>query len=432
MIYLYDLLLLLFFIPAVVLLAVRYRKRLASEFLFKAGERFGFWGIEQVHLINGQSGIPKKPLIWIHCASLGEVKAVEPILKKLNNYSLLVTTVTLSGRQYAQAAKLADHVFFVPFDFSFLVKKVFKKVRASALLLVETELWPGLIDGASSCGAEIFLVNARLSAHSYPMYRAARLFWGPVLGRIDYLLARSKEDADRFCGVGFPREKVTITGNIKYDNDTEKRACTREELGFKGTDIIWVCGSTRNGENEILLSVWKELKENFPSLKLVIAPRHLNRAKDIAKILRRTDCRYALRSIGGEKDPDCLVLDTFGELWKYYSICDMAFVGGSLVDMGGQNPIEPAAFSKPVLFGRHMENFISEAGALLKIGGGFESADGRDLADKMKKLLENAEFRAEVGKKAFDAVQAQKGAVSKTVEIINSALINLQKSGGHK
>ncbi len=365
----------------------------------------------------------------MHCASLGEVKAVEPILRKLQNYSILVTTVTLSGRQYALEAKLSDYVFFVPIDFSFLVKNVFKKVRASALLLVETELWPGLIYGANTCGAKIFLVNARLSANSYPMYRTSRLFWKPVLGRIDYLLARSREDANRFSSVGFPKERVTITGNIKYDNDLEKTASTREELGFTSSDIIWVCGSTRYGENKILLNAWKELKTSYPSLKLVIAPRHLNRAKEISKILEKAGCSIAMRSNSVNQAFDCLVLDTFGELWKYYSVCDLAFVGGSLVDKGGQNPIEPAAFSKPVLFGSHMENFISEAAALLGTGGGFEVKDGADLVGKMKYLLENADYRAKAGKKAFDAVQAQKGAVAKTVEIINSALMYRQSSG---
>jgi len=422
MIYLYDLLLLLLFIPAVALIALRYRKRLGAEFLFKAAERFGGWDLPA-----GAGG--GKPLIWIHCASLGEVKAVEPVLRLLRGYTLLITTVTLSGRQYAVESKLSDLVFFVPLDFSFLVRRVLKKTRASALVLVETELWPGLIYEAHRSSAAVFLVNARLSSRSYPRYRLFQMFWKPVLGRIDFLCARSKEDADRFCSVGFPRERVTVTGNIKYDADMAKPTCSREELGFGASDLIWVCGSTRNGENEIIVDAWKELKAAFPALKLVIAPRHLSRAKEIANILSGAGCGFSLRSRTEQAVAGCLIVDTFGELWKYYSVCDVAFVGGSLVDKGGQNPIEPAAFSKPVLFGSHMENFLSEAGALTRTGGGFE-VTGRDgLIEMMKKLLENEGFRSEAGKKAFAAVQAQKGAVARTVEIINSALAGPRPGG---
>ena len=147
MIYFYDALFILLFVPALILVVLRYRHRLASEFLFKAGERFGSWDM------SAAAKDPGKPLIWVHCASLGEVKAVEPVLRKLHDLNILITTVTLSGRQYASESNIAKHVFFVPFDLSFLVKKALRRTGAAALILVETELWPGLICAAGDAGA---------------------------------------------------------------------------------------------------------------------------------------------------------------------------------------------------------------------------------------------------------------------------------------
>lgn len=414
MIYIYDILLLLFFVPAVLLVALRFRKRFASEFLFRLGERFGYWDL---------AGFKNdKPLIWVHCASLGEAKAVEPVLKKLAGYSILITAVTLSGRQYALDMKLADRVFFVPFDFSFIVKKVLKQVRASALLLVETELWPGLITEAEKSGAKVIVVNARLSMHSYPSYRLFGFFWKPVLKSISVLCARSKEDAARFKALGVPPDNITVTGNIKYDNLSGNRQISKQELGFDPEDAVWVCGSTRKGENESIINAFNELKSFYPALKLVIAPRHTGRAGDIVEYVKRSGFSYALRSKGGTGATDCLVIDTFGELWKYYAAADIAFVGGSLVNKGGQNPIEPAAFAKPVLFGEHMGNFLSESRAIMDNGGGFMVRNGQELFVKMKELLADKDMRFAAGRKAFEAVAAQKGAVERTVALIKKCI----------
>jgi 3-deoxy-D-manno-octulosonic-acid transferase len=415
MIYFYNLLLIALFIPAAIAMAVHYRKKLGSEFFYKTTERLGLWNFTQ----ESNTG---KPILWVHCASLGEVKAVEPVLRKLSGYRILLTTVTLSGRQHALESKLADYIYFAPIDFSFLVRNAIKNIKISALLLVETELWPGLIYEASRHGTRVFLLNGRLSANSYPSYRMFSFFWKPVLSKIDFLLARSQEDAERFSNIGYPKDRIIVTGNIKYDNGGDKPICAKEELGFKVSDIIWVCGSTRNGENEMIASAWKELKLNHPELKLVVAPRHLGRAKDIIKIFSADGVDCGLRSQSANGLSGCLVLDTFGELWKFYSVCDVAFVGGSLVSKGGQNPIEPAAFSKPVLFGPHMENFATESRVLLENGGGMVVKNTQELVSQIGKLLDDVAFRNAMGAKAFAAVQSQKGAVDKTVDIINSKL----------
>jgi len=237
MIYLYNLLLIALFIPAAIAMAVHYRKKLGSEFFYKTPERLGLWDFTQENKAD-------KPLLWVHCASLGEVKAVEPVLRKLRGYRILLTTVTLSGRQHALESKLADYIYFAPIDYSFLVRNAIKNIKISALLLVETELWPGLIYEASRHGAKVILLNGRLSANSYPSYRMFSFFWKPVLSKIDFLLARSQEDAERFSNIGYPKDRITVTGNIKYDTGGDKPKCTKEELGFKASDMIWVCGSS--------------------------------------------------------------------------------------------------------------------------------------------------------------------------------------------
>jgi 3-deoxy-D-manno-octulosonic-acid transferase len=326
--------------------------------------------------------------------------------------------------------KLTNLVYFAPFDISFLVGQIFKKIKVSALLLVETELWPGMLSQAGKHGTSVILVNGRLSAHSFPMYSLFRGFWNVMLDNVSLICARSQEDAERFKALGVAANRVTVTGNIKYDNENGKQVVSKQELGFNPADLLWVCGSTRRGENEILIETYTELKKIFPTLKLVIAPRHLGRAKDIESLARKAGLKYALRSKKNKEEYDCLIVDTFGELWKFYSACDIAFVGGSLIDSGGQNPIEPAAFSKPVLFGNYMSNFLGESRAITQKGGGFAVKDGLELTAKMKELLNDEKLRTDAGRKAYEAVQSQKGAVAKTVALINSTLAARPEGAG--
>ncbi|MHB9155170.1 MAG: 3-deoxy-D-manno-octulosonic acid transferase, partial [Endomicrobiales bacterium] len=341
MIFIYNTVLFILFLPAMLFLMLRYRRRFAAEFFYRYRERLGTWKMPA-----GKEDT--RPLLWFHCASLGEARAAEPLIRELKDFRILLTTVTFSGREYARTNSLGDLLYYAPLDFSFLVAKAVSPLKPRGLVLVETELWPGMIAAAKKAGAKVVLANGRLSSHSYPFYRDLSFFWKPVLGRIDHLCARSPEDAERFVSIGFPESRAEVTGNIKYDRTFPATGRDREEFRLAAADTVWVCGSTRPGEEEILAGVFNALRKKYASLKLVIAPRHVERARQVAALLDRNHIRSSLRSRPAAADFECLVVDTFGELQALYALSDLAFVGGSLVDKGGQNPIEPAAFSKPV------------------------------------------------------------------------------------
>lgn len=409
----YNLLLIILFVPALFILAIRQRKRFFSEFTFGYRERLGIW---PPHEEDG------RPVMWFHCASLGEVRAVEPLLKRFTDYRILLTTVTVSGREYAEKNKLAAYLYFAPLDLDLLVARAVMPFKPKALVLVETELWPGLINAAGRAGARVVVVNARLSAHSFPFYKALSFFWQSVLAGVDRMYARSAEDAERFAAIGVPPEKITVTGNIKYDRGFAGIAAARSEYGLADSDLVWVCGSTRPGEEDILAGVFKRLKERYADLKLVIAPRHIDRVPEIAGLLKEKGIACRLRSVTGKTGVDCMIVDTFGELQKLYALSDITFVGGSLVDKGGQNPIEPASCGKCVLFGSHMENFLTEARVLEEYGGGIRVKDEAAYAAAMERLLSDAAYRRVCGEKARAAVESQKGALERTVQKIRERL----------
>jgi 3-deoxy-D-manno-octulosonic-acid transferase len=415
MLFLYNVVLLIASVPAVLVLAVRYRKRGSAGVIAELRERFGRWQMPSASL----SG---KPVLWIHGASLGEVRSIEPLIAELGEYSIVLTTLTRAGYDYARSSGLGTAVFLAPLDFSRIVDRTFALLRPAALILVETELWPGLMLGARKYGCRLVIINARLSGTSFSLYRILRPFWARVLRSVDRCAARATEDAERFAQLGLPRERITVTGNIKYDRDFSVSGTTKEAAGFADTDVLWVSGSTRGGEEQIIFDTFLQLAVRFPKLKLVIAPRHVNRVAEIGRIATAKGISCALRSAPTGKPFSCLLVDTFGELMKFYSMADVVFVGGSLVPKGGQNPIEPAACGKPVVFGPFMDNFITESRVLRENGGGLSVRGADELGSVLEKLLSNAEYRKQIGEKARQAVEQQRGALARTADIIRATL----------
>ncbi len=411
----YNLILILFLIPVLAYFSIRA--------MFRGNERlFAGWK-ERVTACRYPLTDPEKPVIWIHCASLGEVRAVEPLIPRFKEFAVVMTTLTRTGRDYALRNGITPYVFFAPLDLSFLVKRFTGIFSPRALLIVETEIWPGMISTAAREGVRVIIINGRLSVDSYPYYRSLRAFWRHFMLNIDYIAARSEEDAERFIRLGYPSKRVFLTGNIKYDREFPDLRLKKEDFGFAPEDLLLVCGSTRSDEEAIIVNAWQNLRVKFPRLKLVIAPRHLNRAKAVEKILRGAGIAYCRRSGGEMSGCSCLILDTFGELLKLYSIADVAFVGGSLVPKGGQNPIEPAAYDRPVIFGPSMENFRTEANTLTESGGGFMVKDAPDLVTTLERLFSDPSIRSRAGARAKHAVEKQRGALNRTEEIIRS-LIN--------
>ena len=333
-----------------------------------------------------------------------------------------MTVLTPSARSYAEKNRIADRVYIAPLDFLPLVNNALRAVKPAALVLFETEIWPSLIMEAKRQNIRTILINGRISVDSYPLYKAAGFFLKKVLNSIDVLCVRSKEDAARFEGLGYKKSAIIITGNIKYDRDLGPCGFSRSQINLSDSDLIFVAGSTREKEEEILLDAYGFLRKQFPKLKLFIAPRHLKRADEIAGLIKKRKLSFSFYSSGVPASFDCLILDTFGDLVKLYSVADIAFVGGSLVNKGGQNPIEPASCGKPVLFGTFMQNFETEAKVLISFGGGFFVKDKADLANRIGELLTNRPLIIESGKKALEAVMSQKGALNKTKDVIISSV----------
>ena len=414
MLFLYNLLLFLLFIPAAFFLLLSTKIK-AGSFFAQIKERFC---APNFNLTQG------KEVLWVHCSSLGEVRAVEPLLKSLNNYSIHLTTLTISGKNYALDNSICSSISLAPADFTFVANNFVKKLKPSALIIVETELWPGIIFAAKKIGARVLLVNARLSEKSFPIYSKTAFFWRKVLEKIDFLQARYPSDGERFISLGVPREKTSISGNIKYDRDFSIFSLKKEELGFNAQDVVLVAGSVRDGEEEIFLNAWlAALKENN-NLKLVFAPRHLENLNTIYELLNKNSLsfiKYSNVNFTQATPYPVIVLDKFGELQKLYSIADLAFVGGSLIKKGGQNPIEPAAYGVAVLFGEFMENFLPEANLLIDAGGALRVRGSLELTKIIVELSLNLQLRKKMGQLAHDVVNLQRGALNKAVELIKLA-----------
>ncbi|MCX5782178.1 MAG: hypothetical protein NT145_05690 [Elusimicrobia bacterium] len=410
MIFIYDLLFIIFFVPVSAYFIIKNIKNLKKEVFYKLEERLGIWNFRKI--------IFEKDVVWFHCASIGEVRAVEPLISKLKENITILTTMTVSGREYAENRKIADFVFFVPVDFSFFIKKVLRKIRLKTLFLVETELWPALILEVKRHKAKIAIINGRMSIKTYYFYKLVKFFFKRIFENIDIICARSSEDAQRFKNLGCDEKKIFVTGNIKYDRDLAAPSFSRNEVNISNSDIILVAGSTKQGEEKIVVNVWKLLRNRFNNLKLVLAPRYISRINEIGKYLKYKGISYSLYSSKSFHDFDCLLVDTFGDLMKFYSIADLVFVGGSLANKGGQNPIEPASFSKAILFGPHMENFSNEANLLIEKGGGFVVRDETELFKKAEELLSDKGLLIESGKKANECVIEQKGALKNIMGVI--------------
>ena len=374
-----------------------------------------------------------KRVLWFHAASVGEVKLLSSIIsrvkKKNPDYSVVVSTLTKAGRaEGKRSLKGVDLLFYLPIDFPIFVKKVFKQLNPMALLLVETEIWPNLIREAKIHRVQVALINGRLSPASFQSYFKLRSFFSFVLSWYDLFCMRTEQDAERLLLLGVDPEKVKVVGNLKYD--TALSDCSRlnqddlrNTLGISRNSKVVVAGSTEEGEERMVLDVFKKLKLQHPDSFLILAPRHLNRLKQVEneliksglKYMRRTQIKHETAAIN---NLDVILLDTIGELFSLYSIAEVAFVGGSLIPFGGHNVLEPAMHSVPVLFGPHMDHFKESSGLLLKSGGAMMVNGSQELFLKISELLRNEDKRKEMGKMAHNFIKKHQGPADKTVDLL--------------
>jgi 3-deoxy-D-manno-octulosonic-acid transferase len=413
---------LLFFLPSYLIKMARrggYRK--------KFGQRLGIYDGEVRERLSNQRST------WLHAVSVGEVnvalklasalRAVEPALR------CALTTTTTTG--FALARKSAPpwiEVMYTPLDYWPIMRRAFSVIRPRRILLVEAEVWPNLVALAHRRQVPTVLVNARLSPRSEKRFRRFRFFVRPTFRQLDLVCAQEPDDVDRWIAIGVKRDRIRVVGSIKYDpnglDQTSKvpGAGSADWVDADRQRSVLFGGSTHRGEEEILTTVFLRLRRQFPSLQLFIAPRHVERLREIRSQLAALPLRVAPASeVANDRgsDADCVLLDTTGELQRWYAVATIVFIGKSLTAHGGQNPVEPIMAGKPVVFGPHMQNFASLASRLVSKNGAIQVRDADSLERQVGELLRNSEARRRLVQSAREVLGEHKGATARTAALIH-------------
>ena len=370
----------------------------------------------------------KKPTLWIHAVSVGEIISAKSLLNNLrqrySQYRLIISTVTATGNKVAyQIATDKDLVIYLPYDLSFIVNKVIKRFSPTLFIILETEIWPNLISILAKKKIPLLIVNGRISAGSFRKYQKIKFLLSPVLKKISTYCMQTKEDAQRIISLGAPQEKVGITGNMKFDLEVPASRYKKSNFGLEEQDILFVAASTHPGEEEIILKIYKQIDRK--KLHLLIAPRHIERIAKIEKLVQKNGLVVQrLSNLDKISLPSTLyplpvlLLDTIGELSSLFSIADIVFIGGSLIKRGGHNILEPAFFGKPILFGRYMFNFKQIANLFLQGKGAISVDNAQELKKVICDLLDNSGQREELGKRAKQILEESRGATQRNMEII--------------
>ena len=373
-------------------------------------------------------GLPERTdePVWIQAVSVGEVRIALRLASRLLELGIPVALTSTTATGLALAARegppeLRPAAF--PIDLDFSVRRAFAAVRPRALVLVETELWPLLFKRARALGVPVFIANARLSERAFARTMKFKDLYGRAL-KDAHVAAQNEEHAARFKLLGAYPGLVQVLGNIKYDllpPPQFERA--REELRtLLPEGPLWVAGSVREGEEDLVLQAHAEVRKISPQARLILAPRHLDRAPLCADLAALRGFRVTRRSAAAGGEWDVLVLDTVGELWSAYALAAAAFVGGSLIPLGGQNLLEPAFLGKPVIFGPHMDNFKEEAERLAASGGGFRVENPAELGWRVVAFLGDPELSKGCGQRAALAVERHRGAVDRVARWLADAL----------
>ncbi len=427
----------LLFTLGVILTAPHYLWRMRGRILSGADwrERLGFLPAQ---FEDTQPDAPGG--LWVHAVSVGETLAaaglVQALQKECPGRRVFLSCVTRAGREVGEARLpgVAGH-FYLPLDFRFSVRRAFARLRPALLMIVETELWPNLLRTAGESGARVILVNARLSNRSFSGYRWARPFMRRILNCVDWIGAQTSQDAERFIALGASRDRVAVTGNLKFDGKPPKAeklsSPLRAGLASAQRRPVLIAASTMPGEEPMLLQAWNEIRKHYPKALLILVPRHPNRFEAVAQLLSESGLSFLRRTTletGGQEfapqlaSPEILLLDTVGELAGIFELADVVFVGGSLVPTGGHNLLEPAYWGKPILFGPHMENFRDIAQLFVEAGAAAAVHDHADLARRVNELLQDEDKRNEMGQRARQLMEHGSGATERTLERVRIML----------
>jgi len=392
----------------------------------KFGQRLGIYDRDV------RIGLSKRRSTWLHAVSVGEVNIALKLANALcaleaDLHCVLTTTTTTGFALATRNAPAWIEIMYTPLDYWPIMRRAFSVIRPARIVLVEAEVWPNLAALAHMRRVPLALVNARLSSRSERRYRRFRFFVVPTFRLLDLVCVQEIQDTDRWAALGVDPGRIKWTGSIKYDPDVQLEdhavtASVRDAL-FARDGAVLFGGSTHRGEEEILATMFLRLRKQFPPLRLFIAPRHVERLREVRAQLEALGLRVALASevrSGREgNDADCLVLDTTGELQRWYDIATVVFIGKSLTAQGGQNPVEPILAGKPVVFGPHMENFAMLAQALVSKNGAIQVRDANSLERAIVELLLDSDARQHLVQNAHEVLATHQGATARAAALVH-------------
>jgi 3-deoxy-D-manno-octulosonic-acid transferase len=422
---LYTLLFIL--IQPFVLLRLLWRSLRAVDYRRRMLERYGFYPRAQPALQGAEQSC-----IWVHAVSVGETIASVPLIRALaQDYPgvpLLVTTTTPTGAERVDTllGDLVHHVY-APYDLPGAVKRLLARFRPRLLIIMETELWPNMIHYCHRAGVPVVLANARLSERSATGYQRVSLLCAPMLRELSVAAIQTVVEAERFYQLGLPREQGAVTGNIKFDvhlSPEDKAKAARWRQQWRAKRPIWIAASTHEGEEDIILGVHSRMLQARSDLLLILVPRHPERFTAVVE--NCTQQGLVTHRLSSEAIPgpgiQVIVGDTMGDLLGLFGVSDVAFVGGSLIERGGHNMLEPALWAQPVICGPHLFNFLEISRMMTAAGGLLIVDDGLALERVLERLLSDARYRQQVGQLGFGVVQSNRGALGRLRELIGQML----------
>lgn len=400
----------------IILLPFYYIVRVISgKFLYGWKEKLGFFKAPDLG----------DKVIMYHGVSVGEVIALENLIKKTKevfpDYKIVVTTGTKTGQEIAlkKYSGVADFITYFPFDITYCVHSFLNKIRPTVVLIAETELWPVFASSCKRRKIALYCINGRMSDSTFSIYKKFSFFFGIVLSKYTKVLTQSEIDMQKLLAIGAPKDRTSVMKNLKFD---VKKSDETVDLGQDGYRVI-IAGSTHKGEDEIILKIFKEKKEKYNDIKLLLVPRHMQRLPKITEILDDMGLNYGLRSADDKfTQKDVIILDTMGELSKMYSICSFAFIGGSFNKTGGHNPLEATVYDKPTITGPSIHNFRDIYWLLSRSDAGKIVKTPEQLSEHIEKLLSDEEFYKKACNDCHTIFQEQQGALDVVISELKTLL----------